>query len=457
MITSCSIVPDPSESEAVDEPLEIGTVLDGRYRVVRPIGRGGMGRVYEGRQLVLDRRVAIKVLRSPTSASVAANSRFEREASAMARIQSAHVVSVFDFGRGPRACPYLVMEYLEGRDLRALLKEHRALAAPRAARLLQGVCRGLAAAHEQGVIHRDLKPENLFVVVRDGAESCKVLDFGLAKLLDTCRPEHPTQAGIPLGTLHYMSPEQARGDTDIDERADVYGCAAVLYELLTGKRPHVAESAHALLYRIIHEDPARADHVYPDVPAALADIVQAALARDRKQRPASIGDFEAMLRPFAGASPVSGNDRSSLGSEAETLSGSTAQLLGAASAPTTRPRTARTHGHLRLVAGMLIGSGTTWLLAAMPPRADVDVSPGQPPTRTDAAGVVALASPRPSADAASTESSIDDAAPAKAGTNDRSLPRPKPLRPASPKASRERDVRPDGKATSSFERRNPYE
>jgi serine/threonine-protein kinase len=191
------------------------------------------------------------------------------------------------------------MEYLDGRTVRSLLDAEGPLTAPRAVRVIHDVCRGLEAAHARGVIHRDLKPENLMLVRRDdGLETCKVLDFGLAKIPVVTSSDAATQEGLPLGTLHYMSPEQARGDADIDQCADVYGCAAVLYELLTGKRPHSADSHHALLYKIVHETPQRVDELCPFIPSGLADAVRSALQNDRRLRPASMDAFRGAIEPF---------------------------------------------------------------------------------------------------------------------------------------------------------------
>lgn len=284
-------------------------ILDGRYRLLRPIGRGGMGQVYEARHLRLERRVAIKLLRAQPGSSKMLHKRFEREAQSAAQIEHERVVSVFDFGLAEGGQPYLVMEYLEGQDLHSLLAEEGSLAAPRAVGLLRDVCLGLEAAHAQGVIHRDIKPANLFVVRQwNGAEACKVLDFGLAKLKLFGASDLHTASGLPLGTLHYMSPEQARGEADVDERTDVYGCAAVLYELLTGQKPHIAESPHALLHKITHERARRIEEHGSFQPAGLADVIHRGLEPERAQRPASVEAFRRLLEPYlaanASASPI---------------------------------------------------------------------------------------------------------------------------------------------------------
>ena len=287
-----------SEESAQAGRLLPGATL-GRYRIERRLGRGGMGEVYVAEDTRLGRQVAIKVLRSEVGRSKEACRRFEREARATANIVSDHVVTIFDFGWGPDERPYLVMEYLAGQTVRSLLDNEGPLAPPRAARIMHDVCVGIEVAHARSVIHRDLKPENLLLVRRDdGSQLCKVLDFGLAKLPTLSSSESATIAGLPMGTLHYMSPEQARGDIDIDERTDVYGCCAVLYEMLTGKRPHSADSHHALLYKIVHEPPQRIEQLCPFLPRGLADAVHAGLQSDRRMRPVSVSAFRCTIAPY---------------------------------------------------------------------------------------------------------------------------------------------------------------
>jgi serine/threonine-protein kinase len=415
-----------------------------------------MGQVYEGRQLGLDRRVAIKVLRPRVKASQAARRRFEREARAMARIESDHVAVIFDFGVGPEEQPYLVMEYLEGHDLRALLKEQSSLPAPRATRLIHDACRGLTAAHEQGVIHRDLKPENLFAVVRDGRELCKVLDFGLAKFLLVNRAHHSTQAGVPLGTLHYMSPEQARGDTDIDERADVYGCAAVLYELITGRRPHSAESDHGLLYKIIHESPKRADLVSAYVPAGLADIVQLGLAHDRASRPTSVRALADLLQPFisgdARVAAAPRAHRAETAPDAESTLGWVPTAVGVTRAgPNTKRKRGRELG--AIAAGMLVGSVATWWF--MPAPVTAKLAPGgASPARHAEPGARTENTSSPALVAGMTDR---ETAPTSDPDPSTEAPLSRPLSPSATKGLRPMaSGTPTSRATS-FERHNPYE
>jgi serine/threonine protein kinase len=346
----------PREADALAPDFE----LDGRYRVVRPLGRGGMGQVYEAQHIRLARRVALKVLRSSMGTSLEVRKRFEREAQAIAQVESDHVVKVFDFGLAPGNQLYLVMEYLAGRDLRDILREEGSLAAPRAARLMHDACLGLSAAHARGVIHRDLKPENLIVVRRaDGAEMCKVVDFGLAKVKASSVSDAQTKAGIAFGTLHYMSPEQARGDSDIDERTDVYGCCAVLYEMLTGQRPHTADSAHALLYKIIHETPRRADQTADAfMPTALADLVERGLQGSRARRFPSMQALALALEPLMGARAVaSGTPSPAVGNPID----ETQPTSRRAPSPKAALRQSNLRGWAPLVASAALGGTLTWL------------------------------------------------------------------------------------------------
>ncbi len=319
-----------------------------------------MGHVYEATDLRLDRRVAVKVLRAPYGASPELRKRFAREARAVAQIQHEHVVAVFDAGALPSGEPYLVLEYLEGRDLRSLLQEQGTLTAPRAVRLMHESCLGLAAAHARGVIHRDLKPENVFIVSRGKhAELCKVLDFGLAKLRGGDECDLQTRLGVPFGTLHYMSPEQARGEADVDERTDVYSAAAVLYEALSGERPHTADSAHALLYKITHEQPIRLEQRCAHLPPGLADIVHQGLTANLQLRTPSMETFarslERFMRPMEARPSPPILDAAA--AELETLPERLADGRASSDSTARLRRPART----LLVSAGVLGAGLLWL------------------------------------------------------------------------------------------------
>jgi eukaryotic-like serine/threonine-protein kinase len=291
----------PSEDEVeLSTPAPVflpGQVVDGRYLVDRLIARGGMGEVYAARHLLLGKRVAIKTLRASAS-SENHRQRFRREAHVLASLANPHIVTAFDFGSCPDGELFLVMELLEGVSLRALLHEEKRLVAPRAVRLVYGACEGLIAAHAVGAVHRDLKPENIFVTRgAGGGEMAKILDFGLVRLREP-GDRWRTRTGSALGTIGYMSPEQARGDNDVDGRTDIYALSAILYEALAGCRTHEAESPLALVHKIINERPAPLREACVDVPARLSDVVQRGLAPDPKDRYQTVEELAAALRPF---------------------------------------------------------------------------------------------------------------------------------------------------------------
>jgi eukaryotic-like serine/threonine-protein kinase len=264
---------------------------------VRPLGKGGMGSIWEGRHTALDRRVAVKFMLTELTASEQARRRFEREARAAGAVESEHVVSAFDFGVTEVGEYFLVLEYLEGEDLASLLVREGKLAVPRAVEIVRQALRGIERAHARGVVHRDLKPSNLFLTRReDGSESCKVLDFGVAKL--TLSKSGPTRTGEVIGTIDYMPPEQLRGDSDIDVRADVYSLGCVLYECLSGERPFHADEPHVLMYRILE---GRREPLDARVPPELANIVQRALDPDATRRYQTVAQFRAALGEFVPA------------------------------------------------------------------------------------------------------------------------------------------------------------
>jgi len=280
----------PSEGEAV--------VLDGRYRLVRQLGAGGMGEVWEARHLVLGCRVAVKLLHTGSALALALK-QFRREASALASLESDHVVAVFDFCEQDRERPYMVMELLVGSDLRRLLDAEKKLAPVRAARMAIQICHALMAAHARAIIHRDLKPSNVFVCSRwDGSDHVKVLDFGVAKLGREQDPSTLSGRGGLVGTLSYMAPEQARGTGSIDHRVDVYALGAVLYEALSGHQLHEGVQQHAVLQHIIYEQPIPLQTRCPDLPCELSVIVAKALAKDPEHRYQSAVEFADALSRF---------------------------------------------------------------------------------------------------------------------------------------------------------------
>jgi serine/threonine-protein kinase len=283
--------------------LNAGDVFGGKYRIVRQLGEGGMGTVWEGRHTVIGRRVAIKLLHESLASQPEVQARFRREAQAAAAIGSEHIVDVEDVGFTPDGVPYLVMEYLEGRNLFEILKREGPFEPSRAACYLIQACRALAMAHERGIVHRDLKPENLFLTVReDGAPWIKVIDFGIAKLVASVSTESEsrlTAMGTALGTPYYMSPEQIRGAKELDHRADVYSMGVILYELLTGKRPFAGATVNDLIIAIATEEPVPPRKHRPDLDWRLEGVILRAIERDPGDRFLSIAELAAALAPFA--------------------------------------------------------------------------------------------------------------------------------------------------------------
>ncbi len=229
----------------------IGQVIGGKYRVVRLLARGGMAVVYEAQHTLVHLRSAIKLLRRDLAERRDILARFEREAATAGALENENVAAAVDFGITEDGTPYIVMEFLAGESLGALLEREGRLPLRRAADLIAQACRGVGAAHAAGIVHRDLKPHNLFVCRReDGTDLVKVLDFGVAKLQAIDAESAATHTGTTLGTAAYMSPEQARGERTIDARTDIYALGAILYELLSGRLPHPGDSHNAILHHI---------------------------------------------------------------------------------------------------------------------------------------------------------------------------------------------------------------
>ncbi len=282
------------------ETLPPGTVL-GRYQLVRLLGRGGMGAVYEGTHLDLKKRVAIKTLRPGIAALPGAQARFLREGEAASRIQHRNVVDVTDVGTAG-GVTYLVMELLEGQDLAERLEQVGALPVAETLEILLPVLAAIAVAHDEGVIHRDLKPENIFLSrPRHGGVEPKVLDFGISKI--SSRGSGNTLAltgtGASMGTPYYMAPEQIRSAAGADARSDQYALGAILYQCVTGRRAHEG----ATIYEVIRSvgdgsfPPPRA--VRPDLPRALDDVILRAMRLDPAQRFSSVRALGQALLPFA--------------------------------------------------------------------------------------------------------------------------------------------------------------
>jgi serine/threonine protein kinase len=288
--------------------LRAGTIIEGKHRVDRIIGRGGMGVVAAATHIHLNERVALKfLLIKDEEVSGDFRARFEREARVCAKLRNEHIARVHDVGIWESRVPFMVMEYLEGVDLRRLLRDGAKLPIEQAVEYVVQICDGLAEAHAQGIVHRDLKPPNIFITRRpDGTELVKVLDFGISKWTT---PDDEvgelTKTGVMLGSPKYMSPEQLNGGA-IDARADIWSIGAILYQMLTGRPPfdylQVTQTFMAIASGVI---PALPSTLEPSIPATLDAVILRCLTRDKDLRIQNVAQLagavlEAIDSPFSG-------------------------------------------------------------------------------------------------------------------------------------------------------------
>jgi serine/threonine protein kinase len=284
-----------------------GDVVCGKYRLLRPLGEGGMGLVFEAEHLRLRQSVALKFLRSEVLALPDALERFEREARASARIRGPHVVQVLDVDTDERGRPYMVMELLRGRDLEAELRVHGPFPVERAVDLVLQACVAVAQAHAAGIVHRDLKPSNLFLTEEAGKRVLKVLDFGISKIAPDAdaAPASATSTCVTVGTPLYMSPEQMRSSKDVDGRSDIWSLGVILYELVAGTPPFLGTTTAAIAAIVADAMPSLR-RVRPDVPEALERVLSTALAKAPDDRLPTVEALGAALMPFASADGVAG-------------------------------------------------------------------------------------------------------------------------------------------------------
>ncbi len=293
---------DASELVSVEDEGEerddlVGTTLANTYSITRIIGEGGMGRVYEARhQRIGGKRFAIKLLHPEYARMPEVLSRFQREAEAAAKIRSTHVVEVYDVARTDDGRPFMVAEFLEGRELAAYLDDVHKLPVAQAVRIVRQLCRGLGAAHELGIVHRDMKPENVFLVGELTRPTAKIIDFGISKSGDT-GGTNLTKTGMIMGTPSFMAPEQARGER-VNHLVDVYAVGAILYTLLTGKRPFDKPDATATLTAVLIEEPPRPRSIEPSIPDGLEAVIQKAMAKAPGERFPTLEQLERALEPW---------------------------------------------------------------------------------------------------------------------------------------------------------------
>ena len=298
--TLCPV--DGTALETSGDPL-VGETLAGKYRVEERLSVGGMGTVYRGTHVLMDKKVAIKVLRPSLAADETIVARFSREARAASRISHPHALSVTDFGEAEGGVVFLVMEFLDGRTLKEVIRQDGPLPLPRVVEIMRQIGAALDAAHAEGVIHRDLKSDNIMLLKTTGADYAKVLDFGIAKIQQPLGGQDPelTSPDLIIGTPQYMSPEQCSQVGDLDARTDVYSLGVILYEMLVGRVPFTGPSSTAIMLKHLQEPPPSVLDDRRDLPQGMEIVVSRALAKRAEDRYQRAGDLIEDLVIVAGS------------------------------------------------------------------------------------------------------------------------------------------------------------
>ncbi|WP_415710394.1 Stk1 family PASTA domain-containing Ser/Thr kinase, partial [Catellicoccus marimammalium] len=276
--------------------MEVGQKINGRYEIIRGIGSGGMAKVYLAYDLILNREVAVKILRFDFQNDPKALQRFQREALAASEIVHPNVVEIYDIGED-HGLQYIVMEYVKGTDLKTYIYENAPISFDKAVDIMQQILSAVAVAHQHRIIHRDLKPQNILI---NGAGECKITDFGIAVALSETSI---TQTSTLLGSVHYLSPEQARGANAIPQ-SDIYALGIILYELLTGKVPFDGESAVSIALKHFQEEIPSVRKVNPNIPQALENVIFKATAKDPNERYRSVNEMSEDLSTVLSATRV---------------------------------------------------------------------------------------------------------------------------------------------------------
>jgi hypothetical protein len=290
----------PASSEPPESPVAEGDVLAGKYRVDKVLGSGGMGLVVAATHLTLHQKVALKFLLPSALDQPDTKERFLREARAAVRLKSEHVAKVVDVGTLDDGAPYMVMEYLDGATLGQVLRQQGALPIVDAVGFVLQACEAVAEAHAAGIVHRDLKPENLFLTRRvDGQPLVKVLDFGIAKTTGVDLQLSLTRTSTIVGSPLYMPPEQLRSAKHVDARSDIWAMGAVLFELLTGRLPFMADSFSELCMKVAQDPPPKPSALRAEIAPEIDVVVLRCLEKEPGRRFQNVGDLAEALQPFA--------------------------------------------------------------------------------------------------------------------------------------------------------------
>jgi serine/threonine-protein kinase len=380
-----------------------GTLLAGKFRVIRRLGEGGMGSVYEIEHELTKHRRALKMLHSAMAAMPSIVERFLREASAAGRVGNPHIAETFDAGVLDTGEPYLVMELLRGEPLSARVARGPLLL-HEVVDLIGQACVGVAAAHAAGIVHRDLKPDNLFVVDVEGRPFVKILDFGISKFdQNQTGGMALTKEGAAMGTPYYMSPEQIRGIANLDARADVYALGVILYECLAGKRPFESDVLTHLAILIHAGDAQPLEQIRQDLPPGFADLVRHAMASDRDKRLQSALELRQRLERYGNVSFRTQASMSSLPPPGPVQARSIAMATSGVGVSMRTPvQTSPQHRGLFVVLGvfgLLAAAGVYLLVRVLSPAGGVAAVASGSPSETTTS-VAAEPAPLPSAAAA---------------------------------------------------------